>query len=183
MSKPVKNLITEQYRELFQHVDGAVVVDIRGIPANTTNAMRADLASKHIKVSVVKNSLAVRAFQGHALAPMGDYLDGACTVVYPTDQNASAVMVARELVEWVKKEKKIQFRGAVLDGMKFGPEEINRLSEFPTKAEAQATVVTLLLSPAKNLLGAALAPARNIAGILKTIQTRLEAGEPVAKAG
>lgn len=182
MSKPVKNLITDQYREMFKDVDGAVVVDIRGIPANTTNAMRADLASKNIKVTVVKNSLAVRAFEGHALAPMGDYLDGACTVIYPTDENASAVVVARELVEWVKKEKKIQFRGAVMDGLKFGPAEITRLSEFPTKAEAHANIVTLLLSPAKTLVGAAVAPGRNIAGILKAVQEKLEAGETLAKA-
>ena len=183
MSKPVKNLITDQYRELFKDVDGAVVIDIRGIPANTTNAMRADLAGKNIKVTIVKNSLAKRAWDGHALEPMGDYLDGACTVVYPTDENASAVVVARELVDWVKKEKKIQFRGAVMDGLKFGPTEIDRLSEFPTKAEAQANVVTLLLSPARNLVGAAVAPGRNIAGILKTVQEKLEAGETLAKAG
>lgn len=182
MSKPVKNLITDQYRQLFEGVGGAVLVDIRGIPANTTNAMRSDLASKDIKVTVVKNSLAKRAWEGHALEPVGDYLDGACTVVYPSSENASAVAVARELVDWAKKEKQIQFRGAVMDGLKFGPEEITRLSEFPTKAEAQAEVVTLLLSPAKNLVGAALAPARNIAGILKTVQEKLEAGETIAKA-
>ena len=47
--------------------------------------------------------------------------------------------------------------------------------------EAQAKVVTLLLSPARNLVGAVKAPAGNIAGILKTIQEKLEAGEEIKK--
>ena len=40
----------------------------------------------------------------------------------------------------------------------------------------------MLLSPARNLVGAVKAPAGNIAGILKTIQEKLEAGETIAKA-
>lgn len=182
MSKPVKNLITDQYKSLFENVTGAVVVDIRGIPANTTNEMRAGLAGKDIKITVVKNSLAKRAFTGHGLEAIGDVLEGGCTMVYPSSDNASAVVVARELLDWAKKVKDLKFRGAVLDGIVFGPNDIKKLSEYPTKAEAQAKVVQLLLSPAQNLVSAILAPGRNIAGIVKTIQTKLEAGETIAKA-
>jgi large subunit ribosomal protein L10 len=182
MSKPVKNLITDQYKTIFEGVSGAVVVDIRGIPSNTTNEMRSGLADKDIKVTVVKNSLAKRAFAGHDLEPIGEVLDGACTMVYPTSETASAVVVARELIDWAKKVKELQFRGAVLDGIVFGPDEIQKLSEYPTKEEAQAKVVQILLTPAQNLVGAVTAPGKNIAGILKTIQDKLEAGESLAKA-
>ncbi len=183
MSKPVKNLITQQYASMFDGVTGAVIVDIRGIDANTTNEIRAGLAEKQIKVTVVKNSLAKRAFAGHDLEPVNDLLDGACTMVYPTTEDASAVTVARELIDWAKKVKELQFRGAVLDGITFGPEDIKKLSEYPTKEEAQAKAVQVVLTPGQNLVGALLAPGRNIAGILKTIQDKLEAGETIAKAG
>ncbi len=182
MSKPVKNLITDQYKTMFDGVSGAVIVDIRGIEANTTNEMRAGLADKSIKVTVVKNSLAKRAFAGHDLEPVTALLDGACTMVYPTSENASAVTVARELIDWAKKVKELQFRGAVLDGIVFGPDEIKKLSEYPTKEEAQAKVVQIILTPAQNLVGALVAPGRNLAGIVKTIQDKLEAGETIAKA-
>ncbi len=183
MSKPVKNLIAQQYKSMFDGVSGAVIVDIRGITANTTNEMRSSLAEKQIKVTVVKNSLAKRAFAGHDLEPLGDLLDGACTMVYPVGEDASAVTVARELVDWAKKVKELQFRGAILDGTVFGADEVTKLSEFPTKEESKAKIVQVFLSPAQNLVSASLSPGKNIAGILKTIQEKLEAGETIAKAG
>jgi ribosomal protein L10 len=44
------------------------------------------------------------------------------------------------------------------------------LGSFPTREEAQAKVVTLLLSPA-----------RQVMGVVKTLQEKLEKGESVAK--
>ena len=182
MSKPVKNMITEEYRQLFDGVTGAVVVDVRGVESNTTNAMRAEMAQKQIRITVVKNSLAKRAFAEGPLEELGPLLKGGSTLVYPAGEDASVVSAARELIEWAKKTPELEFKGALMEGVSFGAEEIKRLSEFPTKDEAKAQVVQLLLSPAQNLVGAVLAPGRNLAGIVKTIQEKLEAGETIAKA-
>lgn len=181
MSKPVKNLITEDYKRRFDGVSGAVLVDVRGMQANDNNSFRNDLAGKSIKITVVKNSQAKRAFEGTDLEGINDMIDGPSALVYPTSEDTSVVNVARELVDWAKKLDTIEFRGAILDGIMFGPDQIKALSEYPTKEEAQATIVTMLLSPARNLVGAVNAPAGNIAGILKTIQEKLEAGETIAK--
>jgi large subunit ribosomal protein L10 len=181
MSKPVKNLITDQYRDLFGGINGAVLVDIRGVDSNTTNGFRAALGQKNVKITVVKNSLAKRAFDGGVLEPLGQWVEGSNTLVYPTDEETSVVQIARELLDWAKKIEKLQFKGAVMDGITFGPNEIKKLSEYPTKEEAQAKVVTMLLSPARNLVGAIKSPASNLAGILKTIQEKLEKGEAIAK--
>ena len=182
MSKPIKDLITDQYRDLFEGVNGAVVVDIRGIESNTTNSLRTDLASKQIKVTVVKNTLAKRAFSGGELEDLGPFLKGASTLVYPSGEDASVVQAARELVDFAKNVPQFEFKGAVMDGISFGPDEIKKLSEYPTKEEAQAKVVQILLTPAQNLVSAITAPGKNLAGILKTIQEKLEAGETIAKA-
>lgn len=181
MSKPVKNLITEDYKRRFDGVSGAVLVDVRGIESNDNNSFRTDLAGKDIKVTVVKNSQAKRAFEGTDLQGLSDMLDGPSALVYPVTEETSVVNVARELVDWAKKLEHLEFRGAILDGIMFGPDQIEALSKYPTKEEAQAKVVTLLLSPARNLVGAVAAPAGNIAGILKTIQDKLEKGEEIAK--
>ena len=44
MSKPVKNLITEDYKRRFEGLTGAVLVDVRGMEANDNNTFRAGLA-------------------------------------------------------------------------------------------------------------------------------------------
>lgn len=182
MSKPVKNLITSAYESKFAGLSGAVLVDVRGIEANDNNAFRNDLAGKQIKVTVVRNAMAQRAFEGTDLEGLSGMLDGPSALVYPVGDDNSVVNVARELVDWAKKLEHLDFRGAILDGIRFGADEIEKLSEYPTKEEAQAKVVTMLLSPARNLAGAIKSPAGNIAGILKTIQEKLEAGETIAKA-
>ncbi len=181
MSKPVKEMIMRDYESRFTGIDGALVVDIRGIDANDTNAMRLDLLSKGVRVTVVKNALARRAFEGGELEALEPALSGPSALAYGGE---SVVNVARELVDWAKKIEDLDLKGAVLDGQYFdGEAGVKRLSEFPTKEEAQATVVQLVLSPGSNVLGAATGGGGRILGIVKQIQEKLEAGETVEKVG
>jgi large subunit ribosomal protein L10 len=182
MSKPVKNLIVESYKKRFEGLTGGVVIDVRGIKSNETNNLRANLAKKQIKITIVKNSLAKKAFESGELAQLNDLLDGPSAMVYPVSEDASVVGVARELIEAAKSIKAMQFRGALMEGIVFGPNDIDALSKYPTREEAQAKVVQILLSPAKNLAGSITSPAKNIASILKTIQEKLEKGEEIKKA-
>lgn len=181
MSKPVKNLISSQYEKEFGDISGAVVIDIRGIESNQTNALRTDLAGKSIKVRVIKNSLAKRVFASGDLAGLTGYLEGSAAMVYPTTAETSIVGVARELIDWAKKLQNMQFKGAVMDGIMFGPDEIKRLSEYPTKEEAQAKVVQIILTPGQKLVGSILGPGRKVASLIKAIEEKLEKGETISK--
>lgn len=178
MSKTVKKLLTDVYKDQFSGMTQAMLVDIRGIEANDNNALRGGLAEKQIKITVVKNALAKSAFAGTDLEPLNDMIDGPSALVYGGE---SVVNVAREMIDWAKKLENLELKGAVLDGIVFGPEDITKLSKYPTRDEAQAEVVQLLLSPAKNLAGAIKSPGSKIASILKTIEEKLEAGESISK--
>lgn len=179
MSKPVKQMIVKQYRERFQGVEGAVIVDLRGYNATDNNKLRNHLRNKGVKVTIVKNTLAREAIAGTALEPVGPALVGPAAFCYGTE---SVVNVAREIIAWSKKVKEVGLKAAVLDGTLFdGAAGVRRLSEFPTREEAQGRVVALVLAPAGKLVAAAKAPGANILGIVKTIQEKLEKGETVAR--
>jgi large subunit ribosomal protein L10 len=179
MSKPIKELIIDDYKERFEDVDSALVLDIRGITSNDNNTIRKGLLKKQIRVTVVKNALAKKAFAGTALEAISPALEGPSAVAY----GESVVDVARELMEWARKVKQLSLKGAVLDGIYFsGAEGVKRLSQFPTREEAQAKVVTLVLSPARKVVGCVVSPGSKILGIVKEIQTRLEKGEAIAQA-
>ena len=182
MSKPVKNLIASTYREKFGDLTGAVLIDIRGVDALQNNALRTDLAGKSIKVTVIKNSLARGVFTDGELAGLNAFLDGPSAMVYPAGEEASVVGVARELIDWAKKLQTMQFKGAVMEGIAFGPDEIKKLSEYPTKEEAQAKVVQIILTPGQKLVGSILGPGRRLASLVKAIEERLEKGETFTKA-
>ena len=181
MSKPIKDLIVREYQQRFGDLEGAVVIDIRGIDANDNNDLRISLRDKDIRVTVVKNTLARKAISGTALESLAATLEGPSALAYGAE---TVVNVARELVDWARKIKELDLKGAVLDGEFFdGAEGVKRLSAFPTKDEAQARVVQLLLAPAGNIVGGVKGPGGQILGIVKQIQEKLEAGETIAKAG
>lgn len=182
MSKPVKDMIMKQYEALFASTTGAVMINNQLLKSNDNHALRTSLKEKGLHVTLVKNSLAKKVFTGTELEGANDFIEGPTSLVYPVSEDSSVVAAARELIEAAKAFEGLEFRGAIMDGIKFGPEEIKKLSDYPTKEEAQAKVVSIFLSPAKNLAGAVKSPASNLAGILKTIQEKLEAGETIAKA-
>jgi large subunit ribosomal protein L10 len=181
MSKPVKEMIMADYQRRFGDLDGALVVDIRGIEANDNNALRLDLAKSGIRITVVKNALARKAFNGTALEGLSEALVGPAALAYGGD---SVVEAARQIVDWARKVDDLDLKGAILDGEYFdGAAGVKHLSTFPTKDEAKARVVQLVLTPAGNVVGAANAPGSNILGIVKEMQERLEKGETIAKVG
>lgn len=179
MSRPVKNMIVEEYNERFGDTEAALVIDIRGITANQNNSLRLDLAKQNVRITVVKNSLAKKAFSGTKLEKLGEVLDGPSALAYGGE---SVVNVARTLVDWAKKIEKLDLKGAILDGELFeGAEGVKRLSTFPTREEAQAKVVTLILSPARNVMGAVKGPGSKVLAVVKSIEEKLEKGETISK--
>ena len=179
MSRPVKEMIVDSYKERFADVENALVIDIRGIAANENNKLRLGLLEKEIRVTVVKNTLARKAFEGTTLETLAPSLDGPAALAYGAD---TVVDVARELVDWAKKVKKLELKGACLDGDFFeGEAGVKKLSEFPTKDEAIGTVVQLVLSPARNIVGCAASPGSKLLGIIKQIEEKLDNGETISK--
>ena len=71
MSKPVKGMIIDAYKERFAGIEGAVIVDLRGLNAIENNELRNELRTRNVRVTVVKNSLARKAIAGTPLEPVG----------------------------------------------------------------------------------------------------------------
>lgn len=179
MSKPVKNLIIDDYKNRVGDYQDALVISLRGVSSNDTNAIRAGLAKKSIRVTVVRNKLFGQAFAGTNLSALNEVLTGANALAYGAE---SVVDVAREIVELVKKFPGIELKGAVLDGQLFqGEAGIEALSKFPTREEAIAKDVAIILGPGRKLMASVKGPGAQLAGILKAIEEKLEKGEAIAK--
>jgi large subunit ribosomal protein L10 len=178
MSKPVKSLILDMYKKQFASTKEAALIDLRGVRSNDTTTLRQGLAKKQIRVTMLKNNLARKTFGDGPLSPLNDLITGPTALVHGGE---SVVSIARELLDWAKKVEKMQFKGAVLEGIVFGPAQIKDLSKYPTKPEAQAQVVGQILGPARKLASQIKGPGAKIAGIIKTIEEKLEKGEAIAK--
>ncbi len=172
MSKPVKKLIRDELIKRFDGVTQLAIVGFTGVDANSTNAIRARLAEKGIRVSVVKNSLAKQAFRQLGLQDAGELLDGPCAVAYGAD---SVVTVVRELLDIGKEAPNLKVKAAFMEGDVFTEDKIHALSKYPTQEEAIGQVISCVLSAGANLAACLIAPGGQIAGILKGIEENASA--------
>jgi large subunit ribosomal protein L10 len=160
-------------------VDNALVIDIRGVDADGTHSFRSDLRAKSIRVTVLKNNLARKAFAGTALESLDPALEGPSALTYGGE---SVVEVARAVVEWARKLDKLDLKGAVLDGQYFdGEAGVKALSKFPTRDEALAEVVQVVLSPGANLVATVAGPGDQLMGVVAAMIEKLEKGESITK--
>ncbi len=172
MSKPVKKMMIGAYRERFGQTDGALLVDVCGVKSNANHLMRSELAKDDIRITVVKNSLAKQVVADTPLEGLGDLLSGPNAFVYGGE---SVVHVARKLIALAKEVDNLSFKGAVMEGQVFAADQIEALSKYPTREEAQAKTITAILTPGRNLAGAILGPGRKVASLVKAIQDKAEA--------
>lgn len=179
MSAITKKYLIRDYKSRLGDTADALVLSIRGVKAIDNNRMRIDLAKKSIRVAVVRNNLARHAVKGSGLENLADLLEGPSALAFG---GSSVVDVAREVLKWAEKIQALELRGAVLDGELYqGKKGVEKLSKMPTKAEAIAQDITLILSPGKKLMGAVKGPGGKVMGIIKAVEAKLEKGETIAK--
>jgi large subunit ribosomal protein L10 len=182
MSKAIKSIIMRDYTSRVSAATGApsdaVLISIRGVKAVDTTKLRGNLAKKNIRITVIRNSLARKTFEGTSLSALSELLTGASALAYGGE---SVVHVARDLVENIAKMPALELKGAVLDGTLFkGKAGVEELAKFPTRDEAIGRVVTLVVSPGRKILGQVKGPGSTLMGIVKAIEMKLEKGEAIA---
>ena len=96
MSKLVKDLLTDQLKRELDGVQDLLLVNVVGLTANRTSALRKTLRQKNIKLMVVKNSLARRATEGTQLAPAFEGSQGTLAMVWGA---SDIVALAKEVMK------------------------------------------------------------------------------------
>ncbi len=173
MSKYVKGLMQSEMEKRISddHVSDFLIVSIMGISGVDNNNMRGELCKRGVKLHVVKNSLFRKALAAQGMEKAAEMFTGPCSIAYGGD---SIVDVAKELVDWNKKLKTLDFLGAFLDGTVLDAEGAKGLSKMPTRVELQGKIAAAAMSPGSKLVSAVSSPASIIAGCLKTIADKDE---------
>ena len=180
-NKDVKQMVVKDFEFRFKELEGVAVVNPRGLDGIKTNNLRRTLRGAGLRMMVVRNSLAKRASGSLKIKGFEVLLDGPSAIVYG---DASGPTIARALIEAKKLNTTLELRGIFFDGEAYvGEDGVAKVSKFPTREEAIATVVAALLSPAKKLAGAIMSQPGNIASLIKAVEEKAkekEAAEPAA---
>jgi large subunit ribosomal protein L10 len=178
MSKPIKDLMTREYQRRYSQTSSACVVSVIGLDAISTNKLRGELRARKLRLQVVKNSLARRAFGDTPLAPLCGAFDGPCALVTGA---GTAIEIAKALADLHKSYPKIELRVGILEGE---PEliSVEELAKMKGRLELLSDLAGATRSPGARLAGCLAAGGGRIAGCLKAIVEKSEKGEKGEKA-
>jgi len=166
MSKFVKDLVTDQLKRELSGVQDLLLVNVVGLPANRTSALRRALRQKNIKLMVIKNSLARRATEGTELAAAFEGSQGTLAMVWGA---SDIVALAKEVVKLGADKELALFmpRGGVMGGARLKPEEVAQVSKWPSREEQLSLLLGQILAPGARLASQLIAAGGALASQIK----------------
>ncbi len=176
MSKYVKNLVVKDIAIRLEGVQDALLVNVVGLDANSTMALRRQLRQKDIHLLVVKNGLAKRAAEGTPLAAAFEGAEGTLAMIWGAQDFVS---LAKEVVALDKSQvyKSFQARGGVLDGECLTPERVKEISRWPNRREQLSLLIGQILGPGARLAAQLIGPGGVLASQIKEKATGSEADD------
>ncbi|REJ67586.1 MAG: 50S ribosomal protein L10 [Planctomycetota bacterium] len=179
MSKFVKNLVSEHFRGRFDGVESALLVNVIGLDANCSAALRKELRDKGFELMVIKNSLARRATEGTPLEAAFTEAKGTLAVMWGGED---IVSLAKEFVRISRlpEYEGFEARGGVMEGNALSADEVKAVSKWPSREEQLSILMGQLLGPGAQLSGALLGPGALLASQIEKKADGAEGEEAAA---
>lgn len=184
MPSLVNRLVVQELAREIQGAEGLLFLSFGGLTVKQTEALRAKLVPKGVKLRMVRNSLARRVLAERGVEPEGSWekvLVGNTAIAY--GQAEAAIMAARVLTEPdVKKAGQVEIRAGFLEGRLLGADEARSLANIPDRKTLNAQILGLISGPARGLVGVLVGLPGGLVRIADARARKLEAdgGAPVA---
>lgn len=171
MTREEKNLAIENLTEVLDSANILYVTDMSGLNAEQTSNLRRMAFKNNIKLNVVKNTLLRKAMErsGKNFDELYPTLKGNTSIMISETGNAPAKLIK----DFRKKTEKPLLKGAyVEEAVYLGDDQLEALVSIKSKEELVGDIITLLQSPAKNVVSALKSGGSTLAGLLKTLEER-----------
>ena len=147
------------------------LADISGLNAGSTSDLRRACFKANVRLAVVKNTLLEKAMEAsdREFGELPSVLKGNTSVMYSETGNAPAKVIKA----FRKKSDKPLLKGAFIEeAIYLGDEQLDMLVDIKSKEEIIGDIITLLQSPAKNVISALQSSGGKLSGILKTLSQK-----------
>lgn len=174
MTREEKAKIIEELSQKFAANAHFYVTDANGFTVEQINNFRRLCFKSGIEYRVYKNTLIQKALErqeGVDYSPIFNVLNGFSGVMFSKEAGNTPAKVIKEFRK--KLEGKPVLKAASIGSDFFiGDENLNMLSELKSKNELIGEVISLLQSPAKNVLSALVSGKQTVAGLVKALEER-----------
>lgn len=174
MTREEKTAVIDELKEKFHNHSYFYVCDASGMTVAEINKFRQLCFDRGVEYKVYKNTLIKKALE----TMDADYtefsdkvLQGVSGVLFTNESGKAPAKLLKDF--YTKTLVKPVFKGASIDQAVFiGADQLDALSTIKSKQELIGDVISLLQSPAKNVISALKGQGGKIAGILKTLSER-----------
>jgi len=170
MRKEVKDTIIHELGEKLKQYPHFYLVDVSGLNAEDTAALRRKCFKQEIKMVVVKNTLLHKALEASDIdfEPIYSALKGSTAVLFTQVANVPAKL----LKEYTKVGIPALKAAYAEESIFVGADRLEELASIKSKSELIADVVAMLQAPAQSVISALESGANTIHGVLKTLEER-----------
>lgn len=171
MTREEKSQIIQDLTAQLADTNTIYLADISGLDALTTSNLRRACFKANVKLAVVKNTLLSKAMEASdkEFGELQDILKGNTSLMISEAGNAPAKVIK----EFRKKSDKPLLKGAyVEEAVYVGDDQLDALVNIKSKEELIGDIITLLQSPAKNVVSALQSGGGKLSGILKTLSEK-----------
>jgi len=171
MTREQKAQVIADLTDVLAGVKNLYLTDTEGLNAAQTSALRRACFKANIKLSVVKNTLLAKAMEASDkdFGALKDILKGNTSLMIADAGNTPAKVIK----DFRKKSTKPILKGAYIEeAIYIGDDQINALVAIKSREELIGDIITLLQSPAKNMVLALQSGGSTISGVLKTLSER-----------
>ncbi|GAA3611118.1 50S ribosomal protein L10 [Flavivirga amylovorans] len=171
MTRQEKSQVIEELTVQLADNANIYLADISGLNAGNTSDLRRACFKAGVQLAVVKNTLLEKAMEAsdREFGELPTVLKGNTSVMYSETGNAPAKVIKA----FRKKSERPLLKGAFIEeAIYIGDDQLDMLVDIKSKEELIGEIVTLLQSPAKNVISALKSGGGTIAGIIKTLSEK-----------
>ena len=164
LSLEQKRAVVADVSAVASSAHSAVAAEFRGLTVAEMTALREKAKQSGVYLRVVRNTLARRAVEGTEFECVQDRLRGPLVLAFSRDEPGAAARVVRE---YAKSNKKLTVSFVAFDGRAMDASAIDQLASLPTREEALASLMSVLLAPATKLVRTVAEPH---AGLVRVVE-------------
>ncbi len=171
LTRKKKDSLLAEYESGFSQVSNAFLLGFKGISVPDVTELRSKVRENGAGYLVVKNTIALRATNGTALAELQEHFQGPTAVAY-TD--GDVVALAKVLTDFAKDVPAIEFKAGIVDSSPVGAEDIKELAGLPSREALIAKLLFLMQSPVTRLTRGLNAITRDFVVVVDQIRQQKE---------
>lgn len=166
-----KKAIVAEVTEMAKHATSVVAANYCGLTVAQLTELRRNARNSGVYMRVIRNTLARRAFEDTQFACMDPALVGPLVLAFSKEDPGAA---ARLIKDFAKKYEKLVVKALSIDGALLPASDLNRLASLPTREEAIAQVMSVMLAPITKFVRTLAEPHSQVVRIVAAIRDKKE---------